>query len=44
MFIIVRTSSEGRDIIVTITEEDADQFRSLRDRAELAIQTEQLSD
>ena len=43
-FVIVRTSSEGRNIIVTITEEDADQFRSLRDRAELAIQTEQLSD
>jgi hypothetical protein len=42
-FVIVRTSSEG-SIIVTITEEDADQFRSLRDRAELAIQTVQLSD
>lgn len=43
-FVIVRTSSEGTNIIVTITEEDADQFRSLRDRAELAIQTVQLSD
>ena len=30
----------GKNIIVTITEDDADLFRSLRNRAELAIRTE----
>jgi hypothetical protein len=43
-FVIAHTSSEGRNIIVTITEDDADLFRSLRNRAEVAIRTRAVAD
>jgi hypothetical protein len=39
-FIIARIASQGKNIIVTVTENDADQFRSLCGRAKLAIGTE----
>jgi hypothetical protein len=39
-FVIARIASQGRNTIVTVTEEDADQFRGLCDRAELAIGAE----
>jgi hypothetical protein len=39
-FVIARISYQAKNIIVTVTDEDADQFRSLCGRAELAIGTE----
>jgi hypothetical protein len=39
-FVIARIHDGGNNIIVTITGEDADLFRSLRNRAQLAIRTE----
>jgi hypothetical protein len=39
-FVIAHIYDDGKNIIVTITEDDADLFRSLRNRAELAIRTE----
>jgi hypothetical protein len=42
-FIIARIHDEGKCIIVTITEDDADLFRSLRIRAELAIRNESVA-
>jgi hypothetical protein len=42
-FVIARIDCQGKNIIVTVTEEDAVQFRSLCGRAELAIGAE-LSD
>jgi ParB-like nuclease domain len=38
-FVIAHTSSEGTNVIVTITDDDADLFHSLRNRAEEAIGT-----
>jgi hypothetical protein len=43
-FVIARIASQGKNIIVTVTEEDADQFRSLCDRAKLAIGAESGAD
>ena len=42
-FIIARIHEAGECIVVTITEDDADLFRSLRNRAELAIRNESVA-
>jgi hypothetical protein len=39
-FVIARIASQGKDIVMTVTEEDVDQFRSLCGRAKLAIGAE----
>ena len=39
-FVIAHIHDEGKNIMVTITEDDADLFRNLRNRAEFAIRTE----
>ena len=39
-FVIARIGCQGKNVIVTVTEADADQFRSLAGRAKLAIAAE----